>query len=84
MATKSQHSMMYQILPHFLRELRQKAGLTQRDIGKVLKKPQSYIYNCEVANRRVDVTEFVAWSKACGIKPEKAFAELLKLFEGIF
>jgi transcriptional regulator with XRE-family HTH domain len=73
--------MMYQILPHFLRELRQKAGLTQRDIGKTLKKPQSYVHNCEIANRRVDVTEFAAWSKACGIKPEKAFAELLKLLE---
>jgi len=81
MPTKSQHSMMYQILPHFLRELRQKAGLTQRDIGKILKKPQSYVHNCEVANRRVDVTEFVVWSKACGIKPEKSFAELLKLLE---
>jgi transcriptional regulator with XRE-family HTH domain len=79
MPTKSQHSMVYRILPHFLRELRQKAGLTQRDIGKILKKPQSYVYNCEVANRRVDITEFAAWSKACGIKPEKSFAELLKL-----
>ena len=73
--------MMYQVLPNFLRELRQKAGLTQRGIGKILKKQQSYVHNCEIANRRVDVTEFVAWSKACGIKPEKAFAELLKLLE---
>ena len=78
MATKSQHNMMYRILPGFLRKMREKAGLTQREIGKRLKKPQSYVYNCETANRRVDITEFIAWVRACGIDPKKAFARLLK------
>lgn len=59
--------------------MREKAGLTQREIGKRLKKPQSYIYNCETANRRVDITEFIAWSKACGVEPKKAFSQLMKL-----
>ena len=35
--------------------------MTQRDLGAKLKKPQSWIYNCESANRRVDVTEFILW-----------------------
>ena len=78
MATKSQHNMMYRILPGFLRNLREKAGLTQREIGKRLKKPQSYVYNCETANRRVDITEFIAWARACGINPKTAFVQLLK------
>ena len=78
MATKSQHNMKYRVLPVFLRNMREKAGLTQREIGKRLKKPQSYVYNCETANRRVDITEFIAWAEACGINPQKAFAELLK------
>jgi transcriptional regulator with XRE-family HTH domain len=78
MATKSQHNMTYRILPSFLREMREKAGLTQRQIGERLKKPQSYVYNCETANRRVDITEFIAWARACEVNPKTAFAQLLK------
>ena len=78
MATKSQHSLMYKKIPAFLRDMREKAGLTQRDIGKIINKPQSYIYNCETANRRVDITEFIVWSKACGVDAKTAFARLLK------
>lgn len=78
MATKSQHNMMYRILPMFLRQMREKAGLTQREIGKRLKKPQSYVYNCETANRRVDITEFISWARACEVKPQTAFSRLLK------
>lgn len=81
MATKSQHNLKYRVLPRFLREMREKAGLTQREIGKKLKKPQSWVYNCETANRRVDITEFIAWARACGLDPKKAFAKLLKELE---
>jgi transcriptional regulator with XRE-family HTH domain len=81
MATKSQHSLKYTVLPPFLREMREKAGLNQRELGNLLNKPQSYIYNCETANRRVDTTEFIAWSKACGVNPKTAFSQLLKLFD---
>lgn len=59
--------------------MRENAGLTQRDIGKILDKPQSYVYNRETANRSVDITEFIAWSKACGVKPKTAFSRLLRL-----
>lgn len=79
MATKSQHNLMYRRLPGHLRQMREKAGLTQRAIGKRLNKPQSYVYNCETANRRVDITEFIAWARACGVEPKKAFSQVLKL-----
>ena len=79
MATKSQHAMAYRKLPPFLRQMRETAGLTQRAIGDKLKKPQSYVHNCETSNRRVDITEFIAWSKACGASPKTAFARLLNL-----
>jgi hypothetical protein len=48
--------------------MRGTAGFTQRDLGKKLKKPQSWVYNCESANRRIDVTEFIIWCRACGIE----------------
>jgi transcriptional regulator with XRE-family HTH domain len=78
MATKSQHSLAYRKIPAFLRDMREKAGLTQRELGKIINKPQSYIYNCETANRRVDIAEFIVWSKACGKDVKTTFARLLK------
>ena len=79
MATKSQHASAYQRLPSFLRILREEAGLTQRDLGKRMKKPQSWIFNCETANRRVDVTEFISWAKSCDLDPGEAFSRFLEL-----
>jgi len=78
MCPKAQHGLAYRKLPTFLRTMREKAGLTQRQLGLLLKKPQSWIYNCEVANRRVDVTEFIVWSRACQVDPKEAFQRLVE------
>ena len=56
---KSQHEPAYRPAPPFLRQLRERAGLTQRALGQRLRRPQSWVYNCESANRRVDVAEFI-------------------------
>jgi transcriptional regulator with XRE-family HTH domain len=77
MATKAQHSRKYQRLLPLLRALREEVGLTQRDLGRKLKKPQSWIYNCETGNRRVDVAEFCDWARACGIDPTEALNRFL-------
>src|SRR5262249_54454249 len=66
-------------LPPLLRASREEAGLTQRALGKRLKRPQSWVHHCESGNRRVDVAEFVAWARACGAEPEAAFARFLAL-----
>jgi transcriptional regulator with XRE-family HTH domain len=78
MATKAQHADPYRHLTRFLRKLREAANLTQRDLGEKLSKPQSWVYNCETGNRRVDVTEFIAWARACGVEPRVAFDRFLK------
>ena len=75
---KAQHAPHYRSLPPLLRQLREEAGLTQRDLGERLRKPQSWVYNCESANRRVDVTEFVEWCRGCGADPAKAFRRVLE------
>ena len=79
MATKAQHDPGYLPLPDFLKELREKAGLTQRDIGQKLGKPQSWVHNCETGNRRVDVGEFARWAVACGVDPGGAFSRYLEV-----
>ena len=76
MSIKAQHRKRYASVPAFLRDLREAAGLTQRDIGKVLKRPQSWVYNCETGNRRVDVMEFCDWCRACNTEPATALQQV--------
>lgn len=78
MPTKPQHASAYRELPPLLKKMREEAGLTQRELGKRLKKPQQYVYTCETAIRRVDATEFILWARACDRDPKEAFAQLLK------
>lgn len=78
---KAQHQIKYKKLPPFLRQLREDKGLTQRALGAIINKPQSYVYGCEVGNRRVDISEFIIWAEACGVNPQTAFNRLLKEME---
>ena len=76
MGTKAQHRQAYSRIPRFLRRLRNEAGLTQRKIGGILRRPQSWVYDCETGNRRVDVAEFCDWCKACNTDPANAIRRL--------
>lgn len=78
MATKAQHSKGYRPIPNLLRTLREGASLTQRALGERLRQPQSWIYNCETGNRRVDVAEFCDWATACDVEPVAALRRFLK------
>ncbi len=74
---KAQHAPAYRRLSALLRRHREADGLTQRELGAKLGRPQSWVYNCETGNRRVDVTEFAAWCRACGADPVKGFKEAI-------
>lgn len=78
MSTKAQHSPAYRRVRELLRTIREEASLSQRALGERLKKPQSWIYNCETGNRRVDVAEFCEWASACDIDAVAAVKRLLK------
>ena len=73
---KAQHAPRYRPLPIMLRRLRAEAGLTQREMAKKLKTNHVWVHKSEIAERRVDVTEFIDWCLACGVEPEEAFSEL--------
>ena len=81
---KAQHHKDYKALPKFLSAMREAVKkpdgsiFTQRNLGKKLGQPQSWVHNCESANRRVDIAEFVRWCEACGVNPAKAFQQYLK------
>jgi transcriptional regulator with XRE-family HTH domain len=55
---------------------RRKAGLTQAQLAKRLKKPQSFIAKYEGGERRIDVVEFVAIVRAIGADPVRILRKL--------
>ena len=73
---KAQHAHRYRFLPKLLRELREGAGLTQRDLAKELQVTHIFVHKSEVGERRVDVAEFMDWSLKCGVDPVQAFKRL--------
>lgn len=59
-----------------LRNMREEAGLTQRDLAKRLKMHNTMVHRSEIGDRRIDPVEFVAWCRACGVNPAEAIREL--------
>jgi transcriptional regulator with XRE-family HTH domain len=76
MGRKSSFSAEYRLFCRLLRDARNKAGLTQQDVAKRLKRPQSYVSKYESAERRLDVIEFLRVTKALRIAPHAIFNEL--------
>jgi transcriptional regulator with XRE-family HTH domain len=56
---------------------RKAAGLTQQALAARLKKPQSFVAKYEGGERRLDVVEFIAISRALGADPLKLMTRLL-------
>ena len=75
---KSLQARRYQRLPALLRQMREQAGLTQRELAKKLGINHTMVHYSETAERRVDIAEFVDWSKACAIDPREAFSRFIE------
>ena len=54
---KSIYSKEYDFVLSQLRNARIESGLTQKEVAKRIRKPQSYISKCESGERRLDITE---------------------------
>lgn len=64
---RSMHSPEYRLLATKLREMRQKAGFTQRALAERLAKPQSYIHKTETCERELNVIELMDYCSALEI-----------------
>ena len=60
---KSIHTKQYAYFVERLRKAREEAGLTQVQVAKKLRRPQSHVSNVESGQQRVDVIELQAFAK---------------------
>lgn len=70
---KTLRSRGHRVLLAVLVEVRRKAGLTQTELARRLKVPQSRVAKIEVGERRIDPVECAAWAKGCGMTPKAFF-----------
>ncbi|MDQ0998098.1 transcriptional regulator with XRE-family HTH domain [Phyllobacterium ifriqiyense] len=75
---KSLHSDGYTELVLLLKGIRLDNRLTQKFVAERLGKPQSYIAKVEGSERRIDIAEFIAYTRALGVDPIEAFKEYVK------
>ena len=61
---KSTHTPAYRRLLALLRQARDDAGLTQRDLAKRLRVHRSWVAKVETGERRLDVVEFIRLTRA--------------------
>ena len=76
MATKPNQSVIYRRVPSFLRQMREGAKLTQRQLAAKIKRPQWWIARIETGSRRIDVAEFIVFCEGCGKDPAVAIQAL--------
>jgi transcriptional regulator with XRE-family HTH domain len=77
---KSVHTSEFAALRAELRNLRDSAGLSQRELAANLKVPHSWVAKVETGERRIDLVEFCWFAWACGVEPVDAASRLLKQF----
>ena len=65
-------------LQRILTETRKKQGLTQIDVAKRLKKPQSFVSKYETGERRLNVGDFVLVCNALETATHKILTALAK------
>lgn len=76
--TKSIFTNNYQLLLQLLVTAMKKSGITQQQLAKKLGKNQSYISKYENAERRLDIIEVIAISKAINFNPVELMNDMLK------
>ena len=59
-----------------LTQIRKEADLTQIDVAKRLKKPQSFVSKYETGERKLTVGDYLAVCEAIGIDPAKLINQL--------
>jgi transcriptional regulator with XRE-family HTH domain len=75
---KSVHSKEQKVFCDLMIEARDRANLTQEKLAKRLKRTQSFVAKYEGGERRLDVVEFVAVTRAIGADPIEILRALVR------
>lgn len=76
--SKSVHSSEQAAFCELMIKARKAAGLTQHDLARLLKKPQSFVSKYEGGERRLDVVEFLGIARVIGTDPVRILRILIK------
>jgi transcriptional regulator with XRE-family HTH domain len=68
----------HEALRAFLVERRDKAGLSQTDVAKRLRRSQSYVSYVETGQKLIEVVELMEWAEAIGFDAREAVKRLSK------
>lgn len=64
---KSVHTNTYQTFLRHLRSERELRGVSQRELGRRLEKPHTYIGKCESGERQLNIAELKMWCDALDV-----------------
>jgi transcriptional regulator with XRE-family HTH domain len=73
----------YSSLIEVLVQVRQEAGLSQRDLAERLEKPRSYVSKIETKERRIDVLELLDLADGVEISPEALLLRITTAVENL-
>ena len=76
---KSLHTPRQQHLLELLVKLRKTHRLTQAEVARKLRRPQSFVAKYEGGERRLDVIEFIEVVRALSADPLDVLAQLLRV-----
>lgn len=77
---KSIHSDEYSAVLKKLTQMREEAGLTQRDLAEKLDRENSFVWRIEHGERRLDVVEFFWVCEALGQDAKEIYGKLADEF----
>lgn len=59
-------------------EIREQAGVSQRELARRLGRAHSYVGRIEMGDRRLDLPEFCEWCELLDADPLKVLAQILR------
>ncbi|MCK7580853.1 MAG: helix-turn-helix domain-containing protein [Chromatiales bacterium] len=80
---KSIYTRQSRIVGEWIREIRERAGVAQRELCRRLGQEHSFISKCELGERRIDIVEFYWICEACGANPETEARKLVQAFADV-
>ena len=59
-------------------EMREDAGVTQRELARRLERAHSYVSRIEKGDRRLDLPEFIEWCELLDVDPVAAMRRIMR------